>query len=219
MAGLFGKLPAHGDFISRQLPQGFIQVWDEWLQCVVAGSRNQLGDSWLDYYLTSPVWRFALRPGVVDENAWAGVLVPSVDSVGRYFPLTLAEQLPGQRDLFTFLAEDTDWFAAIEAVALASLQQGLTADEVLEQLEQCQLDPQKTTSKVSGRGTVVLSGNRNSLFSGALPLVLQERSPYSLWASMENENAPAMSVVSTGLPTPDEYSSMISGDWQETTVW
>ena len=36
-----------------------------------------------------PGWRAGRWPG-----GWAGVLMPSVDRVGRYFPLTLARPLP-----------------------------------------------------------------------------------------------------------------------------
>ena len=87
--GLYGKLPAHGDFLSRNLPPEFVQGWDDWLQRSVASSQEQLGGSWLDLYLTSPLWRFVISSGVIDDQVWAGVMMPSVAKVGRYFPLTL----------------------------------------------------------------------------------------------------------------------------------
>jgi type VI secretion system protein ImpM len=64
--GLFGKLPAHGDFIYRNLPSNFINAWDAWLQGFVGSSQEQIGESWLDVYLTSPIWRFVLSDGVID---------------------------------------------------------------------------------------------------------------------------------------------------------
>ena len=94
LTGLFGKLPAHGDFIYRDLPPSFINVWDEWLQGYVGSVKEQLGDAWLDVYLTSPIWRFAFGEGVIDENVWAGIMLPSVDRVGRYFPFSIATKLP-----------------------------------------------------------------------------------------------------------------------------
>ena len=30
-----------------------------------------------------PIWRFVLLPGLIGSNGWAGVLMPSVDRVGR----------------------------------------------------------------------------------------------------------------------------------------
>lgn len=92
--GLFGKLPTHGDFLRRRVADDFVSGWDAWLQECLAKSRAALGQAWLDTYLTSPVWRFALAPGVCGAAAVAGILVPSVDRVGRYFPLTLVWPTP-----------------------------------------------------------------------------------------------------------------------------
>src|SRR6185295_5746835 len=65
-----------------------------WLQESLATSRAALGDKWLDIYLTSPVWRFASAAGACGTLPAIGVMVPSVDRVGRYFPLTLVAELP-----------------------------------------------------------------------------------------------------------------------------
>ena len=91
--GFYGKLPSHGDFITRRLSRNFLDEWDAWLQRAIAASKADLGEQWLDIYLTSPIWSFALGGGICGTNAWAGVLMPSVDRVGRYFPLTLVAEL------------------------------------------------------------------------------------------------------------------------------
>ena len=70
--GFFGKLPSHGDFVRRRVADDFVAGWDAWLQSCLAQSRETLGDEWLDTYLTSPVWRFALAPAhtvFVDDRA------------------------------------------------------------------------------------------------------------------------------------------------------
>lgn len=36
------------------------------------------------------MWRFVLTPGLLDGRYWFGILMPSVDRVGRRFPLSLA---------------------------------------------------------------------------------------------------------------------------------
>ncbi len=91
--GFYGKLPSHGDFLRRRVSDAFVGVWDGWLQECLTASRASLGDRWLDIYLTSPVWRFACAAGVCGRSPVIGVMAPSVDRVGRYFPLTLvAEQ-------------------------------------------------------------------------------------------------------------------------------
>src|SRR5882724_4478562 len=92
-AGFYGKLPCKGDFLQRRVTQEFVDTWDAWLQQCLLTSRQSLQERWLDAYLTSPVWRFALAEGVCGSGAYVGVMVPSVDRVGRYFPLTLVAQL------------------------------------------------------------------------------------------------------------------------------
>ena len=92
-SGVYGKLASRGDFVSRGLPHSFIQPWDAWLAAGLLASQEQLGAQWLDAYLVSPLWRFALAPDVCGPTAVVGVLMPSIDRVGRYFPLTIAQTL------------------------------------------------------------------------------------------------------------------------------
>src|SRR4051812_38574466 len=83
--GFFGKLPSHGDFIRRGVSENFVNVWDSWLQECMVESRRALDARWLNVYLTSPIWRFVLCDGVIGAASYAGILLPSVDKVGRYF--------------------------------------------------------------------------------------------------------------------------------------
>jgi len=119
--GWYGKLPSLGDFASRRLPPEFIRTWDAWLQEVLQATQAALGEGWLDCYLTTPIWRFALLPGLVGPSGWAGVLMPSVDRVGRQFPLTVAVALPSDAAAARAVFDGADWFAALEEAALAAL--------------------------------------------------------------------------------------------------
>jgi type VI secretion system protein ImpM len=92
LPGWFGKLPGMGDFAHRRLPDGFRAVWDQWLQRGMARLRERHAD-WVERYLEAPVWCFVLGARVAGERAWVGVLMPSVDGVGRYFPFVLAVEL------------------------------------------------------------------------------------------------------------------------------
>ena len=95
--GWYGKLPTLGDFASRRLEADFIEPWDLWLGEALQAQRSAYGEGWLEAYLETPPWRFLLSPGALrgvrPELAFAGVLVPSVDRVGRHFPLTLVASL------------------------------------------------------------------------------------------------------------------------------
>ena len=110
--GWFGKLPILGDFASRRLPEAFIKPWDDWLQASLAASRQAIGERWLDLYLTFPVWRFVVPAGLIADSCWIGVLLPSVDRVGRCFPLTICE--PASRQ-------------TLEDVGLAGIEQHLSS--------------------------------------------------------------------------------------------
>ena len=132
--GWFGKMPNVGDFVSRRLPHEFIHTWDEWLQSGMARARTDLGEAWPARYLVAPVRRFWVAPGLLGATAWAGVLMPSVDGVGRYFPLTIATAIPGH-DLAAVLAASA-WFRAIDAAGRKVLDVNFSADDLESELAQ-----------------------------------------------------------------------------------
>ena len=92
-SGLFGKMTATGDFVGRGLPDGFRRAWDHWLTQFVAPRLQQ------DMAGPAGGLRFRLVSG---GRVAAGVILPSQDSVGRRFPLSLlllAADLPGPAGL------------------------------------------------------------------------------------------------------------------------
>lgn len=131
---MFGKLPARGDFVRLGLPGGFVAAWDAWLQDVLAGSRARLGAGWQAAWLEAPIWRFALAPGLCGAGAVLGLVLPSVDSVGRYFPLTLASVWPQAAPPGAAggpSSDETAWLDACEAAGFAALEQDSSPDQVL----------------------------------------------------------------------------------------
>ena len=130
--GFYGKIPSEGDFVSRRLPWEFTSAWDDWLQHGMLASREALGARWLELYLSAPVWRFQLAPGVCGPLGWRGVFFASVDRVGRYFPLTVAfpdapSAASPSPSLAALTADDESWLA-IEDAALAGLEPTLGVD-------------------------------------------------------------------------------------------
>lgn len=123
VAGFYGKLPARGDFVRVGLPRSFTDPWDDWLRVVIAGSRTRMGEDWLVAYLESPVWRFSLPAGVCGPHAVVGLMLPSVDKAGRYFPLT-----------FAALCEPGDsteaWLDRCEDAGIAALEQDMPPDAI-----------------------------------------------------------------------------------------
>jgi len=120
--GWYGKMRALGDFSSRRLPSQFITFWDTWLQESIMTSRSQLGENWLNLYLNCPIWRFILMPNLCNNQIWTGILMPSVDKVGRYFPLTIALSFTVQPGTLLSIITARNWFTALEQLALKSLE-------------------------------------------------------------------------------------------------
>lgn len=78
---LFGKLPAHGDFIARGLLAAERVLFDDWLSASLDDARGALGDQFDDRFDQAPPWLYRGRGG--------GALAPSQDATGRRFPALL----------------------------------------------------------------------------------------------------------------------------------
>ncbi len=236
LPGWYGKLPALGDFASRRLPSGFISQWDTWLQHGIAASRAQLAERWLDLYLTCPIWRFALLPGICGEQAWAGVLMPSVDKVGRHFPLTLAVALEPQSNIALTICTAHDWYAALEDVALSALRMDGSLDDLEYALSQ-QPFPSHPTPDATQQPDVqalvqwwqapvteplalplngavqaeeLISSTMHTLFAAA-------GHGKSLWWSCAPDTGVGTLHCCTGLPPPEYLVVLLQGEWQPTS--
>ena len=120
-SGYFGKLPDRADFVVGNCPEGFLKLWEPFLMRGLACSRLDLGSRWEEVYMTMPVWRFWLAPeegNVAFVHSIGGAVMPSVDKVGRKFPLTIvAEADPSQKPE----RSSDDWFEDVEAALLGAL--------------------------------------------------------------------------------------------------
>lgn len=128
-------MPSLGDFFRVELPQGFVDPWDRWMQEGLVAAKAALGPRWQDNYFSAPIWRFSLSPGLAGAAAVFGVMMMSVDRVGRQFPLTLAMTLPDGTDpLLAHLGGDRV-FVALEAVALDALEDTMTRERLAANLD------------------------------------------------------------------------------------
>ncbi len=222
--GFYGKLPTLGDFVSRRLPGDFVQPWDLWLRESLAHSRAQLGEGWLDTYLTSPLWRFVLTPGIAGQGAWVGVLMPSVDRVGRYFPLTLACPIDPGADAPRLLVE-SDWLERAEDVVLAALHESISVEgfdaltlglgapaQSRHHVARATTTGQLRTNalRIPLASSARLDGVRVSLLAETLGQLF---CAYSCWWSSGSERVAPSLLVCQGLPPTDGFSALLTGDW------
>ena len=84
MAGVFGKMPASGDFVARGLPRGAARALDCWLTLHVA---EMAPATWPEAGL-----RVLMETAQGDLVA---LVLPSSDRSGRSFPLAAAERARG----------------------------------------------------------------------------------------------------------------------------
>lgn len=82
LVGLYGKIPAQGDFLRLNAASPVALAFDTWLQESIEMRRRASGDT------PPPAFRFFFRSSG-QRTALVGVSVPSVDKVGRRYPLTI----------------------------------------------------------------------------------------------------------------------------------
>ncbi len=225
--GFYGKLPIVGDFISRRLPDEFINSWDPWLQRSIACSQEELGDGWLNSYLTSPIWRFLLSPGVCGHHAVAGILMPSVDRVGRYFPLTVAVLIEPLPQLPLLFSTGNLWFEKLEDAALLGLEGNLDVDafdQLIQTISPFTLSPNITTAtqdpdpksyhffmdNIERMGDAFIELN-TSLLTTFMP-------GYSLWSNAGAEDVEPALLVCQGLPAIGNFSRFLKSENQSIHV-
>jgi type VI secretion system protein ImpM len=126
---LFGKLPAHGDFVARGLADDERAAWDRW----ASEAMETLGDD-DQAHGEIPPWRFIVGPSALGQGWRVGALAPSIDRAERRFVAVL-----GFGGLSSAAAAGVGLKAAaeIEDLLYRAIGERLTAEEVVEALDRC----------------------------------------------------------------------------------
>ena len=221
-AGWFGKLACVGDFASRRLPPEFTQACDAWLSRCLETSRALLGERWLDVYLTSPLYRFAWAPGVIDRRWWFGAMMPSVDNVGRYFPLLIAQGCDEAPSDSANLDRLERWFEQLAGAALATLQPGTTLDRFEGALA---LAAPLPVSAATASGAEEQWPDHTShamppgitLAQGLAQFAAQEALRHvrgcSIWWPHHPAGSATRLSVAVGLPAPESFARLLEAAW------
>ena len=230
--GFYGKLPTHGDFLRRRTSDAFVAGWDAWLQAGMTASQAALGERWLDVYLTSPAWRFVCAAGACGPAPVAGVLVPSIDRVGRYFPLTVVAQLSPDIPIVTVATQAPAFFTAAEQLLVDTL---AVEDVNFERFDARVADLRAELAHLGGAATeVVLQPAAASLLLGGANWQLPIESTGDLWTvfgqllsrQMEGAYQPLVMwwtegsamvdpscLIGAGLPSPPTFGAFLDGTW------
>lgn len=223
--GFYGKVCAKGDFVSRRLPRSFVGPWDAWLQAALAESRKRLGEDWAPAYMNAPIWRFVLSSGLCGDSVVAGVLMPSVDRVGRQFPLALAALLSRDANPWEVFLSAAEWFARLEDLALSSLDDDFDFDGFDDSVAGCGPPPHGADSKLGAApGEVHLGSNRwrfpiepaGAAHAAVVHQVLSAAlSRYSLWWGAGSDRVAPSLLVCDGLPARENFAALLDGRFGE----
>ncbi|MFL0357688.1 type VI secretion system-associated protein TagF [Erythrobacter sp. GH1-10] len=77
---IIGKLPGHGDFIARGVAYRARDQFDLWLSEWMKAGREAHGEDFEAVYEVAAPW-------LIETTARTAILMPSMDSVGRLYPI------------------------------------------------------------------------------------------------------------------------------------
>lgn len=232
--GFFGKLPCNGDFLQRRVPQSFLDVWDPWLQECIHASRGDLQETWLSTYLTSPLWRFVLTDSVCGSGAYAGILAPSMDRVGRYFPLTVVAQIDIDLSPLEFSTQNMAWFDALDALVIRAFEEESIDlewfDSQVTELgntlgDEKESDSRQLAGLLAGSAFPhqhsawrvplrTAQGLQSAINAFAYRELSAQLRPISVWWTEGSGALTASWLNLRGLPQPTSFAAMLDGRWK-----
>lgn len=131
----FGKLPSQGDFVGRRMPHAVLTGWDEWMRSGLESLRNEVCSNWEQRFVHSPLW-FFLSPALAGGLPVVGVLAPSVDRVGRCYPIAVMAVAEQARTDFASDAAVTRFLSGARDAVINARRLPLSADQLDAQLAQ-----------------------------------------------------------------------------------
>lgn len=228
MIGFFGKIPANGDFVTRQLKQDTIDNITNWMMEFIDESKKQLGDNWLSIYLTSPVWRFATSAGCFNDYPCQGIIFPSVDKVGRYFPMMVLANSNGKDTPIDIFLEKQHWYENVEKESLLVLDDSDTLEgfvkrlELLSESNNDSYDAHDTQFAINHSTDIELpialthtNLKANQVFASTIDsLLTSKHEQYSLWWTDSSNKIPPGFMLCQGVPSKRHCVAMLDGQWE-----
>jgi type VI secretion system protein ImpM len=188
--GFCGKLPVRGDFVTSRLPRSFVDPWYDWLQHGLATSRKALGDEWEPAWNEAPIWRFALAAGICGPDTVLGLWMPSIDRIGRQFPITFAA-IVQDGDRTELIGASGPFLTAAETAGLDGLAQDLEPEQIDRRIAPEAWD---RTSDAAAPAELDLTGN-------------------AVWWSDGGPRVPAAVLATNALPNEAVFIGMLAASY------
>ncbi|MGF9759354.1 type VI secretion system-associated protein TagF [Microvirga sp. 0TCS3.31] len=219
---MYGKLPSKRDFVACSAPRSFLRVWEPWIQNGLWNSKVHLGDQWKQTYLSAPIWRFWLGAEICSGITVAGAFTPSVDSIGRCFPLTVfVSALKPIGILHPEIDLQNAWFSQLERLLLSALDPRASFEALLQRLEMLERHvdhsvpiPEEEIAMLRD-GTMAATATKASLEERQ---VTARAADYvgtygmkSVWWTIGWKEHPATTLVSQDMPSPNFFTTLLTG--------
>lgn len=218
--GLYGKVPSKRDFIAIETPRGFLNLWEPWMQGGLSASRQSLGEHWREAFLTAPIWRFWLGADLCGTSI-LGAFMPSLDAIGRYFPLTLIAQAgPGRSIPPPELDAQDGWFEIAEHYLLSILDQSATFETVTTGLETLvrpsdDAPAARRSDLVEIAGGFVAQVHQQALSDLFAALRVADHADIyaaaTFWWTIGGEGYPPLAMSARRMPDPFQFTEMLTG--------
>jgi type VI secretion system protein ImpM len=210
--GLFGKIPSKRDFVTLNMPNRLLNPWEVWLQDGMTEGAIAMELAWREAFLVAPVWRFWLG-GDCGAGRRIGVMMPSMDAAGRYFPLTIFMRAE-EGDTLPAPAADPqeESFAGLEAAALSALDDGATLDLLIASL--CGVpDPRKLPAGLALEVVSDMLSAVPAADAAAAVATLQDAQldQASFWWTAGGGAFPPAAYAAEGLPSPRDFQAFVMG--------
>jgi type VI secretion system protein ImpM len=221
--GLYGKLPAKRDFIAIGTTREFLAMWEAFMQGGVSASLLSLGTHWRGAFLTAPIWRFWLGAELCGATT-LGAFMPSLDGIGRYFPLTVFVQAEEGGALAPpELNSQIEFFEAAEEFLLSTLEEGTSFEATTAALQSLRLPLDR--SPPLRPGATFLSDGSLLLRAGDTPFAdmfalareaghAQAYAASSFWWTAGGEGYPALALAKRRMPDPNVFTGMLTGNFE-----
>jgi type VI secretion system protein ImpM len=146
-----------------------------------------------------------VMPGQAGRQAWAGVLMPSVDRVGRYFPFTLAQPLAAGPATAAQTQGLWSWLARLDELARDALFDDWTAERLEQELARLPAHGVAPQPRAPAAGKAPLE-EAADLTDATAHIAVEAQRAWAAqaqgraWWQARPDDAPARLLLSRGLP-------------------
>lgn len=220
--GLFGKLLQKRDFVSLAVPREFLRLWEPWIERCLSESQLDLGrEAWVAMFAAAPIWRFFLGAGLCGSTV-RGAFMPSMDGLGRYFPLTLlAWPANGERLAGPDVDPQNVWFDAVEDLLLSTLKSDVSMEVIAAELVKLagtsDMDKMDATERLFLHPGAATQGGQplRQIFGpeaasdveGDVP----DKAQMTFWWTLGGEEKEAWAWSRKAMPNPQQFTAMLAG--------